>query len=442
MTDQALERTLRRSVVEGVLYAIMAGLAEVYMIADAVRLGASTLEVVLVSTLPLLVGSLGALAAVRLIARRVRRRTITTVAVLVQAAVLLALALGDALGASSPTSLLVLATAYHGVGQAAGTAWSSWMGDLVPVARRGSYFAHRNRFVHLATFLGLLAGGLTLQAIEPAGVQDGSGGGGFALLFGAACVFRLGSAWLLAASHEPRFAGFAPGDGILRYMRSPDGAAARRIVPLAGAFLFATAIASPLFAPFMLKVLGFDYGEYMTAQAVLVAVKLAALPAWGRAVDRHGPRQVYGLAAVLAAAVPLPWLWVSGVPAAVAAEGWSGLAWGAYEVSLFTLMLDSATPRQRPFLFAANSVVSGAGQVAGGLLGVLLLGPVGLGFRGVFLTSLCARLALGLFAPRLLGPIGTKPPLGRRQLVLRLIGLRTNSGANVRPVDEPIEPER
>ena len=59
--DALVRRTMARSVVEGVLYAVMVGLGEVYFVADAIRLHASAVVVILVSTLPLFLGSLGSL---------------------------------------------------------------------------------------------------------------------------------------------------------------------------------------------------------------------------------------------------------------------------------------------------------------------------------------------------------------------------------------------
>ena len=93
---------------------------------------------------------------------------------------------------------------YQLSGQGAGTAWSSWYGDLVPATLRGRYFAGRNRIVHVGTCLAMIAGGLTLQALEPAlaGQSGPQGGFGFALVFGVAAGCRLVSCVLLALAPE------------------------------------------------------------------------------------------------------------------------------------------------------------------------------------------------------------------------------------------------
>jgi MFS family permease len=437
VVDEAVRaRTLSRSVVEGGLYAVMAGLGELYFVADSIRLGASAVEIVLVATLPVFVGAIGAIGGVRLLQRAVGRRALTVGAVVAQVAVLVALAVTDGLRLSTPGSLIALAALYQAFGQAAGTAWSSWFGDVVPAEIRGHYFARRNRWVHLLTFVGLLAGGLILQGIEGSPTSRHAGGTGFAVIFGLAAAIRVVSAWLLATSWEPRFTGLAQTDRLGDYLRSPDGRSARRILPLAGVFLFTVAMSSPMFAPFMLKELAFDYRTYMIAQSCIVAAKLLTLPSWGRAVDRHGPRQVYVLAAVLVAVVPLPWVFVTGLPLVLAAQALSGAAWGAYEVSLFTLMLDTTEPRHRPFIFAAHSVANGVGQLLGGLAGAALFAVVDGQYRWIFVASFVLRLTMALVAPRMLGELGSHPPLRRRALFLMLIGLRPNGGATMRPVEE------
>ncbi|MCA9517624.1 MAG: MFS transporter [Myxococcales bacterium] len=438
--DALVRRTMARSVVEGVLYAVMVGLGEVYFVADAIRLHASAVVVILVSTLPLFLGSLGSLGAVFLLRRLRHRRSLVVAAVVAQACVLAALAALDGAAEQGPTSLLVLACLYQAFGQAAGVAWSSWFGDVVPPAVRGDYFARRNRWVHSATFVGLFAGGLALAGLEPGDGRPGAGLG-FALIFGAAAAFRLGSAALLLRSWEPPFAGVLREQRVVRFLRSADGASARRLLPLAAAFVFAVAVSSPFFAPFMLKELHFDYGVYMAAQAALVATKLVTLPGWGRAVDANGPRPVYTLAAVSVAVIPLVWIAADGVAVALVAQVLSGFAWGGYEVALFTLVLETTPARERPLAFAANAVMNGVGILAGGVLGTLLFTEAGLGYRWLFGVSFAGRLAIALAAPRVLRALGPAQTVGRRQLLLRMIGLRPNGGATMRPVEVTPEGE-
>jgi MFS family permease len=432
---------MRLSLWEGACYAAMVGLGDTYLLANVIRLGGTPLQQGLVVTLPLFLGGFGPLLALRLLARWPRRRAVAVSAALGQAVVLASLACLDAYGASSATRVIALAVLHQVCGQAAGTAWSSWFGDLVPQAIRGRYFARRNRGVHLATLLGLVVGGILLHNIEPASALEAArhlgptGGRGFALIFSLAAAFRLGSVLLLSACHEPRFRGLARGARLGAFLSTARGSAAWKLLVTGAALQFVVYVASPYFSPFMLTELRFDYATYMLASVCIVAAKVALLPAWGRVIDQHGARSTFALAALLVALVPLPWIWAQGLGWVLVAQAMSGSSWAGHEVSYFTYVLESSYAGTRAHLFAAQSLLNGSAQLLGSLLGAVLLAGLD-SFRTLFAISLVARLAVALCIPRLLPVLRGSRQLGRRQLLLRVIGLRAHGGLVHRPIEE------
>lgn len=434
--EPTLRRTLSRSIVEGSVYALMVGLGEAYLVADVIRLGAGPLEVVLATTLPLFVGSIGAVAAATLLRHAPHRRPLVAGAAFAQALVVLGIAWFDLTGRSSPATLIASACLYHTFGQAAGTGWGPWFGEIVPEAVRGDYFSRRTGFVHAFTFVGLVVAGAVLHQIEPP-AEAGGGGSGFALIFALAALFRLASAALLATSWEPDVHPEPAAPSVLAVALAPEAAGLRRLLVAGSAALLAVMLSSPFFAAFMLKELRFDYLTFMAAQSTIVAARVLSLPRWGRAVDEHGPRPVFLLGATLIALVPLPWALVGPIPLVFFAEAFSGMSWSAYEVSLFALLLDVTDRRLRPAAFAVQSVLNGAAQLAGGLLGAALFGIADVGYQGVFLAGFAARLSVALAVPGLLRRLGPAPALGRRALLFRMIGFRENGGPALGPVPEP-----
>jgi predicted MFS family arabinose efflux permease len=427
---------MRLSLLDGAAYALMVGFGETYFLADAVRLGATRLQQGLVVTLPLCAGALGSVAALALLARVRGRKRIVVAAVSVQVAILLGLALR---GRLSPALLIGAVCLYQACGQAAGTAWSSWYGDLVPKGIRGTYFARRNRFVHLATCLGLVIGGVLLERLEPGAAGDvasGAGGAGFRLVFLVAAASRLLSAVLLVASPELRFRGLTDAPQTLRFLATARGSRAWRLLGTGAILQLAVYVASPYFGPFMLEDLRFSYLEYMASSVTVVSAKFCLLPLWGRLVDTHGSRQAYTLAALLVAVIPLPWLWANGLLWIVPAQALSGFSWAGYEVAYFSTMLDSSTKRTRPYLFALQNVLNGSAQLLGGLAGAMLLSAAHGSCRVVFAASLALRLAVAAVAPRLVPAARKSRPIGRRALFLRMIGIRAHGGAVHRPIDE------
>ncbi len=428
---------MKLSVWEGVAYALMVGLGETYVVADALRLRASALQAALVVSLPLFVGGLGPLVAIRLLARLRHRRTLAVVTAACQALGLVVLALLDGVGWSGPVLVIVLACTHQVFGQATGTAWSSWYGDLVPAAVRGRYFAMRTLWVQFATCAGLVGAGLFLHWIEPARPEEaaGAGGLGFTLVFSLAALSRGVSAVLLALSHEPRFHGLSRGHRLRSFLATDRGRAAWRLVAVGAVFQLVVYISSPYFSPYMLTELGFDYAEFMIATVSIVLWKVAMLPAWGRVIDHHGARPTFALAAVLAAIVPLPWLWADGLGWVLVVQSFSGFAWAGYEVSYFALLLESSYVRTRAQLFAAQSVANGSGQLLGSLVGGAMLQFSG-GFVLLFALSVVGRLVLAILVPGLVPAVRRGPHLGRRDIFLRVIGLRPHGGLVHRPMPD------
>jgi hypothetical protein len=390
---------MRLSIVEGVLYAAMVGLGEFWIVADAVRLGSSPFLLAASVTLPQLVGSLGAVGMLGLLRHASARRPLVMSAVALQGANLLVLGMLSALGATTPAVLVTLACLHQLFGQPAGTAWSSWYGDVVPRQLRGRWFGGRVRWIHGTTFVAIVTGGLLLSLIEPAaaGTEVAGGGLGYGLIYSLAGLLRLSCLALQARSWEPPFHPPVLRENVRAVVASGPGAG----VLLAGsAMLLAVCVSTPYFAPHMLETLAFTYPQYLAAQGAMIGMKVVSLGTWGRWVDRAGALPTYRVAAVLVALVPLPWMFADRAAIVYCAQAFSGVAWAGHEVSLLALTLGAVGPRQRAVLLTAQSVSNGVAQVAGGLVGTAVVGGLGITYGWTFLLSGLGRLTVALTSPR------------------------------------------
>ncbi len=412
------------AVVDGALFAAMLGIGETCFLAEAVRIGAGPWAVSVMTSLPLLCGGVGSILMLRLLRAVPRRRFWVVACALGQVAVLAVLAAAVALGVDRLPLVLALLCGYHTCGQAAGTAWSSWYGDVVPREQRGRYFAGRNRVVHLATFASILGGGAVLGLL-PAPV-------GFAVLFALASAMRLASAGVLSRSAEPPLLGLPVGQPALQFLAKGRGRNARRLLLLAGLFHVGVYFAAPFFAPYILQECRLDYAAYMTTLGAVVATKALCLPCWGRIVDHFGSHRALQLALFLSAWIPLPFVWADSHLGLLLCYGYSGLAWAGYEVAAFAVLLDSSTRRNRPQLFAAQGLVNGTAQLGGGLAGAALVASGG--FAAAFLTSFAARLLVALSMPWFVRALPLRRLDRGRGMALRPIGFRAHGGMVHRPV--------
>jgi hypothetical protein len=418
----------------------MVGLGETYFPANAVRLGASPVELGLVVGLPLCLGAAGSTVALGLLRRARQRRPLVALSAGSQSAVLLSLVVLDGLGQLGPRLLIAHACVYQMFGMGSATVWSSWYGDLVPAAERGRYFARRNLHVQLATLLAALVAGALLQVLEPHAAESaaGAGGGlGFRTIFAVAAVARLASVTLLLRSPEPTFRGISGAARTLAFLGTDRGRGAARLLGLGALIQFTAYIASPYFTPFMLTDMRLTYLQFTIATVTVMAAKSFFLPRWGRAIDTQGPRATYALCATMVALVPVPWLLHGVLPApfliAVAAQAYSGMSWAGYELSYFNVMLSASFRRTRPQVFAAQNVCNGAAQLLGSLAGAALFGLVGRHFLLLFAASAAVRLSVAMLAPSWLPR--AEEGVGRRELLLRVVGVRPSGGLVHRPID-------
>jgi MFS family permease len=453
LTDAERRRALVLAVPEGVLYAGMVGCAETWFVADAIRLGASALEQGLTVGLPLFIGALGPLLVLRWLARGARRKGLTVGCVAAQALTMVAMALADWSGRQTPALVILGSCVYQICGQGSAPVWSSWFADLVPETIRGTYFARRTRAVQFTISFSMVGAGIVLQLLEPrtflAGVttawwpEHAAAGRGFAIVFGAAALSRSLSTLLLALSPEPPFKGLATTTKVLQFLNTTRGSNAWRLVAGSGAFYLCVYLSSPFVVPFVVEELRFSYVWLMAALAIHVLMKAIFQSRFGGAIDRHGPRTVWVLAALACAVMPLPFIWAGTLPPAghagaaggssaavpwgglwiLTSQAFSGMAWGCFEIAVFVLILETTFRATRPHAVAAQSILNGFGQLAGSLLGGLFLALSSRAFRWLFVVSIVARVVMAFVLPRLVRERPDRPSIGARALLLRVVGI-------------------
>src|SRR6185503_2686243 len=164
--DPAVDRALRHSVRDGMAFSVQVGAGETYFSAFALFLRATTPQIALVSTLPLLLASSAQIFSAWL-GNYVGRRRVVLLGCALQALLWLPILLLPALfsGYAIP-ALLVLLALYHSANNLAAPQWTSIMRDLVSERRRGRYFAHRTRLMAMTTFVSLVACGLLLHELD------------------------------------------------------------------------------------------------------------------------------------------------------------------------------------------------------------------------------------------------------------------------------------
>lgn len=423
-------KTLYDSMVDGMAFSVMVGFGESMVIPFALALHATSLQVGILATLPILLGAFMQLWGANLLSLTRDRKKIILPFVFLQALtwpLMVVLPLG--FSAIAVWVLIALFCAYYMFGQAVSPVWNSLMADLVQKKERGRYFGRRAFLTGLIALGTALAAGFYLNFYSKEAVIAG-----FAGLFITAMVFRLVSLYYLKKMHEPRYIWEEEEkQPFFFFLRNITKTNFGRYTVFMAAMNFAVFVASPFFSPYMLNALGFGYLIYTVVNSTSAFASIMTVRRWGASMDLFGDKNVLGLAALLVCFVPLLWV-VSPDPAyIIAIQLFSGFAWGGFNLVAGNFAYDSLEPGKIARYLAYHNIIVGAMVVLGGIAGSVIIEYSGMAILGsaylfVFLVSTALRLlAAGFFLPKIKEPKEVRQ-ITERQLFFNMVTIRPIHG--------------
>jgi len=420
-----VRRTLRSSVKDGIAAAIMAGVIDFYATPLALFLGASVQQVGLIIALPNLMSSLSQFHAVRVIYWVGGRLRLLVRLVFSQASLIFCVAILPWLAISNRAELLLILLILAAVcGGLAGPAWGSLMSDYIPASKRGRYFGWRNRIVGAVTIGSVIASGLLLDWFPPFSDRMG-----FCILFSAAALARYMSVYFINQMDEPPHRRDPASDFtffmfIARFKESNF----LKFVVFAACLNFASYLAAPFFAVFMLRDLQFSYMTYMALQVCSTLASFVALPLWGRHADLVGNVRVLRLSSFFAALIPLLWLFSHHPIYLMLVQMWAGFAWSGVTLCTGNFIYDAVTPQKRIRCIAYFNVINGVaiflGSSLGGFLGSRIPPLFGYRLLGLFALSCFCRLSVYLLLSRSFREVRPTHEVSIQELFFSVVGVR------------------
>lgn len=415
-----LKSNLRCSVGDGGCWGAMVGLGEHYIPAFALAAGLGEVTAGWIASLPILAGGILQTLSLRAITMVGSYQRWIALSCSLQALAFFPLVVAAWTGYVSSPMLFFLASIYWGGGLAAGPAWNTWMGHIVPSSLRSTFFARRSRTNQLCTLCGFLAGGLILHTAR----TNDKLLIGFGILFLLAGCFRLASV-LLLLKHQGKQADQLSMCNIIgpkkhtnltsnsltstlvsetpepfRCQNEIDLARGYRLVLFLAMVQGMVQVSGPYFTPYMLKQLSFSYGAFVSVLSISFIAKAISMPIWGYLARKRGARWLLWTGAI--GIVPLAALWnVSNSLAwLLFVQAASGTAWAAYELGFFLMFFDTLPAAQRTRVLTHYNLANTSTWFCGSLLGGWYLAAMGAtpaAYHTLFFISTLGRLcALGL----------------------------------------------
>jgi len=366
----------RTSIKEGIFASAKGAFGDSYLSPFAIAINASNSAVAFLSSISGLLGPLAQLFSSRLMEKHSRKKIILK-AVFLESLMwlpLIAIAIlfyKGILVSLLPLFLLSSFAIYIIIANIGGPAWFSWMGDIVDKKFRGRWFSKRNLLTGFVSIVLALAASFFLNFFKSKNWTML----GFAVLFFLAFIFRLMSWNSFRRKYEPKIKlkegyYFSFWNFLAQAPKTNFG----KFTIFHGFFSFACAIASPLFAVYLLRNLQLPYTTYMIIALSSSVFSLAVMEILGKFADKYGNYLIMGITSILIPAIPILWvispspIYLILVPGLI-----SGISWAGFNLATGNFIYDNVTTAKRGLAVSYYNMTNGIGIFLGAGLGALLI---------------------------------------------------------------------
>src|SRR3989338_521163 len=406
----SIRRSLRYSIWDGIFTALMVGVSDSYLIPYGIALGASSSQVALLASVPMLVASILQVRSAGVTQSIGSRTKLINWMVFFHALSWLPIILipyllnKSQIGHLAPWALLASVVVTMCCGAFAVPAWQSLMSDYIPVSKRGLYFGWRNRLQGVLTVSVSIIAGIVLHRFKDNEIL------GFTLILSLAMISRFLAWGCLIHMTEPfRHTSHDIYFSFLDFLKGMRARNFARFVLFVSLMSFAVNISGPQLTVFLLKDLKFSYVHYMVVVTTAALSGFLFQALWGKYGDKFGNLKVLRIAGWGIAFIPFLWLVSHELPYLIFVQTIAGGVWGGFTLLHLNFIMEAVSPEKKIRCIAYFNVVNSFAVFLGAFLGGQLvhrLPPVfGYSFLTLFLISCLGRILVMGFLPRLVSEV-------------------------------------
>lgn len=406
ISKTSIRTSLRSSTLDGVFATIFSGITGGVLLTNfLLELGATSVEIGLLSSIPMFVNllqPLGAYLADRTTSRHWYGLCVFGLSRFLWVILLVLIAgIGDSQAGHHhlviATLVIVLLT--HILGSLGSASWFSWMAALVPRRLRGRYFGIRNSAANLINLICVPLMGLGISAWKGGTIQ------GYSIVLFVGIVAGLGSLLFQFSMVDVN-----PQASLLESKEVANQDTNKlpskwfkdtnflRFLLYFVAWTFSVNLSAPFFNLYMLDNLHLNIGLVTLYGSLTAGANLLMLVMWGKLADRIGNRPILISVGILAALMPFFWLGTG--DNSTSAWVWlplvhllSGGTWAAIDLCSNNIQMSIAPAKSQAVYFAIASAVAGVTGALGTATGGFLAQFPNLGgLPGLFALSAVLRL--------------------------------------------------
>jgi MFS family permease len=379
LTEEELKSGLKNVIMDGLTTQAIATLTGgIFLVAFALKLGASNLIIGILASIPPL-GQLIQIPAIYIVEKYRVRRDICIVSTAVSRSFWLLIALIPFLVfIKNPLTLLVIAltinAAFSAIG---GCSWNSWMRDLVPVDRMGSFFGKRMIYAGIVGIFFSLAAGIFIDYWKQ--LYPNNELYAYSYIFFAGFVAGMLGLYFISKIPEPRMVILQEKINFSRLLMQPfKDTNFKNLIIFLGSWNFAVNLAAPFFTVYMLMRLKLDMSTIIILMLLNQVISIVFLHLWGKYSDRFSNKSILNINGPLFIGCILAWTftarpdkYVLTMPLLVIIHILMGISTAGITISSGNIGLKLAPKGQATSYLAAssfvNSLAAGIAPVLGGL---------------------------------------------------------------------------
>ncbi len=376
LTQQELESGLKQVIRSGIAAESMVTLTGgAFLVAFALKLGASNIVIGLLAAIAPL-AQLLQIPSILLVQKLRNRRAITVTAAGLSRLPWLFIALIPFLFPLEKALPLLLGAMIVNAafGAVSNASWNSWMRDLVPQERLGSFFSKRMRLAIGSAIMLSLSAAVFIDLWKKH--FSGYELQGYSILFFGGFAAGVVGVFFLSRIPEPRMVPMEA--GVFRSLLEPfRDANFRNLIRFSGPWSFAVNLAAPFFTVYMLRRLNFGLSSIVGLTVLSQVMNFSFLRIWGRLSDRFSNKSVLTVSGPLFMLCILAWTFTTmpgrhplTVPLLICIHVFMGIAMAGVTLTSGNIGLKLAPRGQATAYLAAhnliNSLAAGSGPILGG----------------------------------------------------------------------------
>ena len=379
LTEDELKSGLKNVIMDGLTTQAIATLTGgVFLVAFALKLGASNLTIGILAAIPPL-AQLIQIPAIYIVEKYRARRDICIVSTAVGRSFWLLIALIPFLVfIKIPLTLLIIAlilnAAFSAIG---GCSWNSWMRDLVPVNQMGSFFGKRMIYASIVGIFFSLAAGIFIDYWKQ--LYPDRELYAYSYIFFVGFLVGMLGLYFLSKTPEPRMMVTKEKINFSRMLLQPfKDTNFKNLIVFLGSWNFAVNLAAPFFTVYMLKRLNLDMSTIIILMVLNQLVSIAFLRLWGKYSDRFSNKSILSINGPLFIVCILAWTFTARpekhiftLPLLVIIHALMGISSAGITLSSGNIGLKLAPQGQATSYLATsslvNSLAAGIAPMLGGL---------------------------------------------------------------------------